>query len=76
MNSAYLDRLTLAVQAFVLEIECAAGIEISVKVDNSRDGLGPDGAGILACDIDERGATLLALNDTNFPEADLPVRPP
>ena len=68
MNSAYLDRLTPAVQAFVLEIERAANIEIDVKVDSSSDGRGPDGAGILACDIDKRGVTLLAPNDAYFPD--------
>lgn len=68
MNPAYLSRLTPQVQAFVLEIELAAGIEIDVKVDTSRDGRGPEGAGILACDIDEHGATLLAPNETYFPD--------
>ncbi len=69
MNSAYLDRLSSAVQAFVVEIERAAGIDIDVELDRSRDGRGPDGEGILACDIDERGARLLVPNDTYFPDS-------
>ena len=68
MNSAYLDRLSSAVQAFVVEIERAAGVEVDVKLDSSRDGRGPDGEGILACDINERGARLLIPNDTYFPD--------
>ncbi len=68
MNSAYLDRLSPAVRALVVETERAAGIDIDVELDSSRDGRGPDGAGILACDINERGARLLVPNDNYFPD--------
>lgn len=68
MNPDYLGRLSPKVQALVLEVERAAGIDIAVNVDSSRDGRGPDGAGILACDINENGATILVPNDTYFPD--------
>ncbi len=64
MNSAYLDRLSPDVRALVVETERAAGIDIDVELDSSHDGRGPDGAGILACTINERGARLLVPNDT------------
>lgn len=69
MNAAYLDRLSSAVQAFVVEVERKAGIEVDVKLDGSRDGRGLDGKGILACEINERGASLLVPNDTYFPDS-------
>lgn len=69
MNADYFNRLTLAVQHFVREVEAAAGIEIEVEIDARRAGRGPDGRGILACDIDEDGATILVPSTDYFPDS-------
>lgn len=69
MDPDYLSRLTPAVQDFVREVEAASGIEIGVQLDARRAGRGPDGLGILACDIDEDGAVLLVPSMDYFPDS-------
>lgn len=69
MDAQYLEQLSPAVQALVSQVETGAGIDIKVQLDPSRAGRGPDGAGILACDIDEFGATILVPSGDYFPEA-------
>jgi hypothetical protein len=69
MDTQYLNRLSPAVRALVSQVEAGAGIDIKVQLDRSRAGRGPLGAGILACDIDERGATVLIPSEDFFPEA-------
>lgn len=68
MREDYLDRLSPEVQAFVREVEETSGVTIEIKLDACRAGRGPDGTGILACDIDDRGATLLVPSEEYFPD--------
>ena len=68
MQHTFLDRLSPDVQKLVKYIEGAIGTEIDVSIDSSRVGRGPDGSGILACKISERGAMLLVPMHDYFPD--------
>ncbi len=68
MHADFLNRLSPDVQALVRDVEGAAGIDIAVGLDPSRATRGPDGTGILACNIDEHSATLLYPSPEYFPD--------
>ena len=68
MKNNYLTMLPDDIQAFVLDIELKAVIDIRVAVDDSRTGRHPDEPDPLACDIDEDGATILIPRADYFPD--------
>jgi hypothetical protein len=68
MKNHYLSILPDDLQAFVIDIEREAGIDIRVTVDDSRTGRHPGEPDPLACDIDEDGATILIPRADYFPD--------
>jgi hypothetical protein len=68
MQAEFLDRLSPEVRALVEALERASGVEVTVSIDAGRAGHGPEGKGILACNIEPQAVSLLTPTTDYFPD--------
>lgn len=68
MHISYLNRLSPDVQAFVQEVESAAGVDIEVELDDKLNDGGPLGLGKLKVEIEAQQVSLYAPTNGYFPD--------
>lgn len=68
MHISYLNRLSPDVQAFVQEVESAAGVDIEVELDDKLNDGGPLGQGKLKVEIEAQQVRLYAPTNGYFPD--------
>lgn len=68
MQPEFLDRLSPQVRALVEDVERASGVEVAVSIDARRAGRGPEGKGILACNVEPQAVSLLTPTTDYFPD--------